>query len=488
MIPTAHVLALALLAAGEPEAGLGAAPPAAPPLIVDLELVGRVWASAREPETSMLWDSSAELWRVDDWLQPRAALAYPSLVVIAGLETEPRPGLAFRLLLDSGELRPGGSFVPAIDVPITVDGREPIDGLIALARVRELALGWYRGPVTVELGRSYTEIASDLSFADFATGLRLGVDLGRLGLPPLQLEAIATLVGHSLDELATPSPFASLRLDYELSPFERVGLFGAVFVDRNGTFHDPLISAAAERFIAAYRPVLEQVVLERLFLSERTTRGHLIYVGGEVSLLPAEGLSLRAAGTAAFGALRVGPSDLSSALTIRGYAANAEASYGILPELGVSLFGLALSGDQPPAGVLTGEAVYHAFLAVAPYWTWTGLFFSGGLTQGLFPARASAAGVNGHGVLGGGARASWVAGAWRGELCAAGLAAMAPPLPGLGGGGRVYGLETDLVNAVELGGWLTLGVEADLFWPGNFFVQQRVAYRLLGMARARVDH
>jgi hypothetical protein len=459
-----------------------------PALIVDLDLVGRFSASAKEPETSLLYDADTELWRVADWLAPRASHAYPSFVAIFGIELEPTNGLELRLLVDSGELRPGGSFDPPLAEAVSVDGREVVDGLLSLTRIRELALSWRRGPLTLEVGRFSAIVASSLAYDDFGTGGRAAISLEALGLGPWQIEATAVMTGHSFDELDRPSPLCSLRLDYELSLFERLGGFAAVFFDRNGVFHDSLTSMAAEGFIALSGPLQEQVQLTRLFLSERSTRGHLVYLGVDGNLLPADGLSLKAQGAVALGTLWVGPEELRREIDVRGWAAAAEATYGLLPELGVSLFGMALSGDEPPTQLGATRGQYHAFLAVAPYWTWTGLFFSGGLSQGLFPARANAAGINGHGVLGGGSRASWVWRDWQGEATLAGLWPMAAPLPSFGGGGRAYGVEADLVSGVTLLDGLTGGVELDLFWPGGFFVERTMAYRFLGMVRAHVGN
>jgi hypothetical protein len=204
----------------------------------------------------------------------------------------------------------------------------------------------------------------------------------------------------------------------------------------------------------------------------------LAYVGADAQLLPADRLSVRGIGTVAWGEMTFTTGSSTHNFALSSWAASAEVSYGLTSRMGIGAFTFALSGDLPavPDGSTTD---YHGFIGIAPYWTWTGLFFSGGISQGLYPGRATAAGVNGHGVAGGGARLDWSGESLYGEVRAASMWALADP-PLFGGLRRWYGFEVDGVLEWDVWAWATLAIEADVLWPGGFFPQRDVAFRLIG--------
>jgi hypothetical protein len=140
---------------------------------------------------------------------------------------------------------------------------------------------------------------------------------------------------------------------------------------------------------------------------------------------------------------------------------------------------LYVSGAELPradAGSGTLRGTYRGFLGVAPFVTYTNLFFQGGLSESFASRRATAPGVNGRGVVAPGVSLAWearedldveVAGAW--------LRSDVPgPL-----GGYVYGTEVDLEVGWALTRWLRVGGEADVLFPGDFFAGRRTITKVV---------
>jgi len=455
-----------------------------PPILVDASLVLRYTATRAEPQT---WFSVTAAGALDTeaLLLPRPLHHFGSVVAFFGLETELTRGLSLRTLIDSGELRTGQSLEPPLDQTITSDGQPLGSGLFNLERVKELAfqVSWKHG--AVEVGRRLAVVGESLVFEDFATGAAMTFDLGAIGLDDWTVDAGGYVVGYDLDSFRQPNGLVHLRVGRDLSLFESVGIFGAVLIE-NGLLQDTLVSALSEGIVVAQGPLEEQVSLSNLFLTERTSSGYLGYAGIDAQLLPAEGWSVRGVAAGAFG--RVDVHEPGIAFLLSSWAATAEVSYGITSDVGVGTFLVAMSGDQPPLPRGQNEVDYHGFIAVAPYWTWTGLFFSGGLTQGLYPGQAAAAGVNGHGVMVGGARAELSTDYVWTELRVAGLWALAAPPPLLGGSGYHYGVEADLLVEWQPLDWLGVGVELDVLRPGSYFQQHDVAFRAIGQVHARAGN
>jgi hypothetical protein len=443
--------------------------------VVDASAVLRYTATENEPQTWFSGEGDAATL-----LQPRSFHDYPLARVLLGVDSEIAPGLSWRLLLDSGELRSGGSLEPPLDANLTTDGQSLARGLLTLERVKELAVQWAWEGGSIEVGRRLAVIGESLVFEDFATGAALRVDLDRLGFEDWSLAAGGLVVGYDLEALQQPNPLLHLRIAYDASWLETVGLFGAVFIE-NGLLQDPLFSVWSEGVLAAFGSNAQEA-LDAAYLAERSSHGQLAYLGLDASLLPADGWSLRGTALISFGEVSIDAPALRFELL--SWAVAADASYGITPHAGVGGFLVAMSGDRPPSGV--GSVDYHGFLAISPYWTWTGLFFSGGLTQGLYPGRASAAGVNGHGVIAAGARADlthddlWL------ELRLAGLWAAAPSA--LDSGGHAYGIEADMVVEWQPLEWLGMAVELDILVPGSFFPERDVAFRTIGQIHAHLGH
>ena len=309
------------------------------------------------------------------------------------------------------------------------------------------------------------------------------MNLQDLGLAPLQAELLLTTVGQRVQDLDN-NQLAAVRVDWMLSAFEYIGVFLAGSKDKNGEISDVLRSAYAETLFPHQRR------LDSLFLQQQGSGGQG-YLGAVAQIITSDNALLRARFALSGGNLTL-KVPLAQIMTpdqvlegrkihvrVGGYAADFELRYGLSDTVEVSAYGFVLSGDAPPQ---QDGAHYRAFIGLAPYWIWTGLFFSGGLTQGLYPNRAAAAGVNGRGVVGGGPVLEWNKRPVRAELRAMLLRAMAdPPAPPVGGTDRGYGLELDWLGQWKALRWLGFGAEIDLLFPGHFFPIQRVAYQTLAM-------
>lgn len=441
-------------------------------------------------------------WRVEQLLCPRPDTSYLAAMASLYFEWRATDWLRVRALVDTGEIRDGETLDPPLR-GLTLDGRPPGQLGRAAFFVRELSVVLGKPALSLEVGRFRAAIADGLVMDGFiGVGLRGRIDLHELAADtPLQAEVMAVSLQRRVDE--PEGGLIAARLDVDLSTFEWISVFVALASDEGGGLSDPIRSAFAEGAIGELSSTpyvagtpedpLVQQALDAAYLGSGG-RGGVVYLGGQVSLLPIDGLSLRATVALMGGRLRLdGPViDLAAAdpdaivqtrqqeIEVKGSALDVEAHYGLSPywDLGGSLF--ALSGDSPPGA--DGDE-YGAFLAPAPYWVWTGLFFSGGLNQGLIPSRAAAAGVNGRGAIGLGPSLAYTD-AW-GHVQARALwlrsVAAAPSAPG-GGSGRNYGLEVDL--EVEWLPWsfLRLGAEVDVLLPGDYFRYRDVAYRALALA------
>lgn len=450
-------------------------------LILDVGARLGVTARGREPETSLWVNAETGMWDTWSLLRPRKSTGYGSLGVYVGGELEATDWLALHAFVDSGEVRVGATLDPPVD-GIAADGRPIIDQLGSGAFIREIGLLLGPRGFTLALGRRRSRVADGLVYDDFGTGASLTADFGQLKLAPLSVGASAHVVGNSWDDFESPSLLFSMSVEYQVSFLENVSVFGALFLDRGGALRDVLTSAAAEAVTTNQGPAARQERLDNLFDPDRQSHGHVGYFGASTVLLSAVGLSVRAAAVGSAGSVDVEIDDSrNQRFQLWGWAGQAELHYGLTGAVDLGLFAFGLSGDQPPR-VRDNEPAYGGFVGIAPYWVWTSIFFSGGLNQGFFAGRTTAAGINGHGVVGFGPSLELAKGDLRLDWRIAYLRAMAPPPPApLGGPGMSYGVELDVLGKWETTEWLSLALETDILVPGAYFPRRRVAYQLIGL-------
>lgn len=443
-------------------------------VIYDLSAMLSYMRTEHEPETTLrLRDDGT--WATDALLRPRPVLSYASLSLAFSGEWEASPLLLVHWLADSGELRAGSTVYPEVD-GVAASGLAVGDYFLEGLFVRELSVQLGTPTVSLDVGRQHAVVGSGLIYDDYGNGVALRLDLKRAFELPLRFEAHAMTTRRGLDSDTWHSGLFSASLDWEPRFLETVGIFGALYTETDGGVADVLRSAIAETLVLRDAP---SIVYDALLLGN-PGHGKLGYFGAHVDLYPFDKLHVRAAMLGSSGSFSVQAMDGENrSLSLRGYAGDLQLRYGLSDAIDVSWLGFVLSGDNPPSS--SGER-YTAFIAVAPYWSWGGLFFFGGVNRSLVGGRASAAGVNGHGVAGTGPSLVWSNDDAIVELRAIWLSAMksSPPAP-LGNGGTSYGIEVDLQGDWRALDGLSLGAELDLLVPGDYFVERNVAYRALVM-------
>ena len=437
-------------------------------------------ASGGEPETNLQLDEIG--WRVEDLLRPRRHKLYPSTALSVYGEIDVADWLLFRGLFDTREIRDGATLEPPLS-GVTINGNPALDELQSGSMLRELSAVIGGGGLTVEIGRFRADVAEGLVYEDFSSGLRVRADFEELGGAELRAELLLATVGQRVQDLDN-NQVAALRGDWMLSPFEYVGAFVAVSNDDNGEISEVLRSGYAETLLG------DQRQLTALFLQDQGS-GRQGYLGLLTQLIVRESAVLRARLVLSGGTfkLRVPLETLETPeqfldgreITVEssGLAADVELRFALNDVLEFSAFAFLLSGDEPEK-LESGR--YRSFVGLAPYWVWSGLFFSGGLAQGLYPNRASAAGINGRGVIGFGPALELDREPFTAEARAVLLRATAePPEPPLGGTSRGYGSELDLRGEWRALPFMRVGAELDVFFPGEFFPSGRVAFLALLM-------
>lgn len=455
------------------------------PYLYELRWSFLVTARGGEPETNLTLDDDG--FRVEDLLRPRESRIYPSTALAAYAEVEALDWLLFRALVDTREIRDGALLEPPID-GVAINGNAAQDELGSGAVIRELSAVFGVDSFTVEIGRFQAEVADGLVYRDYGSGVRLRADFEAMDLGPFDSELLLTSIGQRVQDIEENQLFA-LRFDWNLSPFEYISAFVAGSEDRNGEVSEVLRSAYAENLLG------DQRALNALFIQE-DGGGSQGYLGLAAQVIAIDALTLQAHFVLSGGKLTLQvppeqilfPEDALESETLEidvgGIAADVEAHYGLASWIDLAGYAFVLSGDAPPQ---RGGKRYNSYIGLAPYWTWTGLFFSGGLSSGLYPNRASAAGINGRGVAGIGPGVELTGDQVSAELRAMVLTSTAdPPAPPLGGTSRLYGVEFDLTFEWEPLSWLSLGAELDMLIPGGFFASSNLAY--LALTRVTVSH
>ena len=455
------------------------------PHVFELRWTTMVTASGGEPETSLTLAEDG--FRTEDLLRPRAAKLYPSTAVAAYGEVVAFDWLMFRALFDTREIRDGATLDPPLD-GVAMNGNPADDELASGAALRELSFLLGNEQLSVEAGRFQSEVGEGLVYRDYGAGLRVRADFEAMDVGPVEAEILLTSVGQRVEEIEANQLFA-LRADWKLSPFEHLSAFIAGSDDDNGEISEVLRSAYAESLLT------DQDALTSLFLQDQGS-GRQGYIGVSAHVIAAEGLTMKGRIVLSGGKLElrvppeeiVTPEDFLDGETIEievgGVAADVEAHYGVDSWIDLAAYAFLLSGDAPPGREGTR---YRSFIGLAPHWTWTGLFFSGGLNAGLYPNRASAAGINGRGVLGFGPGIELTGDELSAESRVIVLTSTADPPPSpLGGSSRLYGVELDVLVEWQPFRFLSLGAEVDVLVPGTFFASSELAY--LALTRVTVLH
>ncbi len=490
------------------------------PFIWTLRFQTGIHAAGNDPETGLpLYESESEdnllgEWAVEDFLQPRTDTLYPWFLVEFDLEAEFYRQVGLRFTLSTGEIHyEEGEWLTSRrsakdDGRTESDGRTVSDEFLASGFVREVVLTSHFGPVYLEAGKRMGEVLGGLVYGNYGLGALASLDFRDLDLGPWSLSVAADMVGEDWSDYADPNPLLSMRIEWEYDFFESLVFEAAYFNDRTSLLGGALSSVIVERQILNpipprgappfnCSPDLEvmagsdldpvQCQIWGYVLNPPTTTGDVIYVGFSGNHF-FQSLSLRYSFAWQQGAMELtAPNNNEDTFELSGYAGDVNLHYSLTSKLGVSAFGVFLSGQGPPLEESDdGDVILPAFIAPAPYWVWSRMFFTGGLSQGVFSARSTAAGINAHGVAAAGIAFDWADSWYEVSGRVLWLEAMAA-LKGqlVDGEPTHYGLETNLESRFLIwdGAWFDLfaNAELDFFIPGNFFPEDDVAYRAIGL-------
>jgi hypothetical protein len=506
------ILLAAALGAASGSAQEGTSPGAAE---VEGFAVLQVRATRRqsEPRTDVRFDPAAAAFDVASYLRPSPEggdAAYLSTFLSLGLDGR-RGQLRWALRADSGEVRraafpqevracatpasptglslapPGGCplAVRELTLPSVRDGAAELTanyrpaGEEARASwfLREAWVGAVAGQndfAFLRAGRHRFTVGDGFVYDDHGLGLDARLDLGAIG-PPWDLGAALFWPSRDWPQAEDLRSFVlAFRADRMLTLFDHVGLFAAWAHDAAGDVPDLFRGAEIEDSVfrlrgtapgsAAYAS--ESLLLAGLLTQARRGSADLGFAGVSGNLALARGHRL--AFTAAASAGRIRFPQAGAQATVLGGMASAGWEGRVHREVLLGARLLWISGDVPPGQrIRLGlSRQYGGFLGISPWVTATNLFFSGGLSETFAARQASAPGVNGRGVFGPIASASWEPSErFRAQLKGAFLAAPeAGPY-----GGRVYGPEADLNLRWSPLRWLALSLEADALWPGDFY-------------------
>jgi hypothetical protein len=372
------------------------------------------------------------------------------------------------------------------------NGRPFGEEVRATLLLREANLRWTFGRAgfaTLRAGRARFAVADGLVHDDDATGVDLRLDLGALG-PPFEVRAAAYQPTRDLPALDAVSPLFLVEAGWQVSLFERVGLFvaarrdradGVALLFRGARLEDAALGLAGLTVgTPGYKA--QAAYLTRVLSQRPASDATLGWVGTSGTLVPWRGH--RVSWTGALLGGRIARLDAAPGVTVAedvplsGQAASVRWAWSPLDWLGLTPWFLYLSGDRSPyeRRRLSLAGGYGGFLGVTPFLTATNLFFAGGLSQSFEAREATAPGVNGRGVLAPGltlevdlpadldltARAGWLRAPVTGPF-----------------GGRTYGTEIDLDLAWTARPWLTFAAEADVLFPGDFFGGRRAVSKIV---------
>ncbi|MEL6340285.1 MAG: hypothetical protein AAFQ65_10280 [Myxococcota bacterium] len=442
------------------------------------------------PGTFFEQDENFDAWNVDDVLSPGPRNFYPSTVLTAQGEWQPDPAWAIRALVSTGEIRAGSTANPPSDQTLFfgVPADEFLESGIWLG---ETVVSTYIGPFAFELGRRFTEIGDGLVYQDVGNGLFASYAYYR-GERELVIEASLFATEREFEALSNPSAMLESSIRYGWSFLNWIEIFGASYWDRNGAIDDVLRASRAEAVIegdvrselcAQFGRVArltsedcQQITLNSVLLDEVGESARLSYLGarGEVQWGRVRTRGRVAAG---FGSYEFTDAEgQAQEIRLRGIGGDLDLYASLGPDGGIGLEALGFSGNDDNR--LAGRR-YNAFIAVAPLWTYSSIFFQNGVNQTFNAARASAAGVNGHGVFGAGPTLEWAPDAWLFELKLLALSAITSSDPRIGGGGRFYGIETDLNASIRFDDHWQMRLISGVLVPGDFFPGDDLAYRVL---------
>lgn len=466
-------------------------------LELGLYLNNRGTARAGQRNVTLLFDPSASgappiFFDPAQYLSPAPSSLYYSAFAEAYARLEAGDWFAARLAVNSGEVRHN---TLSLDGTVTLtrlwtaNGRPVADEARKTGFVREALLSVYV-PETrwfqLDVGRKLWRVGNSLVYDDYGLGASLSFDFELQSGKPWRFDLTYLIPSRDWVDLPVRSPFVTAKLDYTLSLFETISLAFSYFHDGDGATSEIIRQTLIEadinvgRSVSGVSPALERR-RQRALLCDLdksfATSADLFYgiLSGNKTLGPG---MLRATVVVEGGRMYVQGAPLTAsdcranqperelAFTQLGAAFDVAYRWSVSDRFAITPFVFGQTGRA-----FDGRGVYSAYVGVLPFLTRTNLFFAGGLSETFAARTVTAAGVNGRGVITPGIEALYEpVDPLRMRMVIAPLwswtEGLAPPM---GGGGRFYGFEADLVVLYQPWSFLGFAAEGDVLFGGGFY-------------------
>ncbi len=404
------------------------------------------------------WEENIPAYLDVVWRHEQNDLYMADLILSAGVAWN-KVGV-FSLVLDSGELSED-----------TIH-----DGCLENDRSRDAFIreGYFESyfldsaGVAFKVGQQHLIIGEGYILDDFLLTGQVGFNLNRILGWPGNLYATVAKVGGS-------SIYSQLRAVRPLNPYERISV-------SLGWLHD------TEGFLAELLEDVDGSYPGRLPWSgyELETRSDLFWLTFSLNkmfhtfLFSAVGI---VEGGVIHGRAEQAGRTARSTIPSLGYLVDLQVEKNITDNFSVQLYWLMASGDGDPVGKMANGELLETYLAIVPFITRTNIFFNGGINETFSNREFHMAGHTARGFCVPGTVLEYY---FTDRIYAVGKAAYLFSLvdPPAWSRGRTYGWEVDLMGFWEIGKYVLLSFEGDVFFPGSFFQSAanpdpNTAYRIM---------
>ncbi|MBM4388868.1 MAG: hypothetical protein FJ088_14095, partial [Deltaproteobacteria bacterium] len=364
----------------------------------------------------ILYDPQAQKFMTEDYLRLSEDGGYFSFLFRTAFDAEMSDFLSFSLVFDTGQLRmtrvPGefrtqqGLYLFSTETKevFTSSGRDVSDEFLETLFIRDIHadIAFARNDwLSLTAGKFFQEMGGSLIFNDLHLGARIRADLEILSGTPFKAEISAGFPagfgrGYNFD-----SPISYLKLEYPITFFNSISIFGAWFRDQGDEIANIVSSYLIESFAEIKNPLPLIFALTTPFKS----RGDIFWYGSSVSLMPLEDLFLYASFIVESGYFEIEYMNLSGNIIrkdveLNSFAADARISYE-RQSFDAAFSFLYLRGEKlkDTKQEEARSAKMEGFISVVPYITRSNIFFNGGLNENFAARSVSSSGINGRGVI-----------------------------------------------------------------------------------------
>lgn len=442
----------------------------------------------------ILYDPQAQKFMNDDYLKLSEDDGYFSFLFRAGFEAELSEYLSLSAVFDTGQMRmtriprefktQQGLYLLSTEEKemFTSAGRGVSDEFLETFFIRDIYAGINfarNGWLSITAGKFFHEIGGSLIFNDLHLGARVRADLEILSGTPFKAELSAGFPagygrGYNFD-----SPVSYLKLEYPITFFNSISIFGAWFRDRGDEIAKIVSSYLIESFAEIKNPLPLIFALTTPFKS----RGDIFWYGTAACFAPLDDLFLSASFIVENGYFEIEYMNLSGSVIkkeveLDSFATDARVSYE-RQSFDAAFSFLYLRGEKlkDTKQKEAKSAKMEGFISVVPYITRSNIFFSGGLNENFAARSVSSSGINGRGVI-----------APTLEIGASPMETLYlktknsflwSDTPSMQTGGGFYGFETDFEVFFQAADFLNIMAEFDMFFPGNFLEDDNIVVKCM---------